>query len=137
MLFESNSFPTDWYGYLTNQLGHIVVGVFLVFVVNRAGFELLGEYPHRLHVWWLVTIFYVLVVEVRMQGWRGFDTVEDSVFTCCYGAGAPLWAFSEVSAGSPIVSGDIAALDVFFLIASLHLAVGVGYRAYRAIKIGS
>lgn len=131
MFIKPDAFLNDPYGYLTNQLGHIVVGVFLVFLVNRAAFEVFGQYPYKLHVWVLITIFYVLIIEIRMQGWRGIDTIEDAVFTCAYGAGAPLWAFSEVSAGSPIVAGNIAMLDVFFGVAAVHLAIGVGYRAYR------
>lgn len=131
MLIRPSAFLNDPYGYLTNQLGHIVVGVFLVFLVNRAAFEVFGQYPYKIHVWFLIVTFYVLIVEIRMQGWRGFDTIEDTAFTCFYGAGAPLWAFSEVAAGSPIVAGNIAMLDVFFAVAALHLTIGVGYRAYR------
>lgn len=130
MLIRPSAFWDDPYGYLTNQVGHIGLGVFMAFVASRAVFELTGEFPVRLHVWVSVLAFYVLVIELTLQGWRGFDTIEDTAFTCFYGAGAPLWVFKEVAVGSGAISGDAAALDLFFLAAGSHLALGVSLRLY-------
>lgn len=129
-MIEPDNFKTDPYGYLTNQLGHIGLGVLLVFLISRGCFELVGEYPIRLHVWLITGAFYLFVAELAVQGWRGWDTIEDTIFTVFYGAGAPLWAFKEVTPGDAALAASLPALDMFFAAAGLHLLVGVLLRAF-------
>jgi hypothetical protein len=132
-VIRPDDFKAQPYAYLTNQLGHIGLGVLLVFLINRGAFELFGEYPVRLAIWAATLAVYLGVVEILIQGWRGFDTVEDTIFTCVYGAGAPLWAFREIAPGSPMVEANLPALDMFFLAAGAHLMVGVVYRLYNRL----
>lgn len=132
-VIRPDDFKTQPYAYLTNQLGHIGLGLFLVFLVNRGAFEVFGEYPIRLHVWGATLVLYLVVVELMLQGWRGFDTVEDTIFTCFYGAGAPLWAFREIAPGVPAVEVHLEALDLFFLAAGAHLAIGSAYRLFNKV----
>lgn len=58
----SDAFLNDWYGYLTNQAGHFVLGLFLAYAVP----------------WWMILVGY-LGWEIGV-GWGGWDSVEDTVF---------------------------------------------------------
>lgn len=136
-MIKPDAFKSDPYGYLTNQIGHIGLGVLLVFLISRGCFELVGEYPIRLHVWLITGAFYLFVVELAVQGWRGWDTVEDTIFVAFYGAGAPLYAFKEVTPGDPALSAEMPALDVFFMAAGAHLFVGVALRIYERLAARS
>lgn len=129
-MIKPDAFKANPYGYLTNQIGHIGLGVLLVFLISRGCFELVGEYPIRLHVWLITGAFYLFVVELAVQGWRGWDTIEDTIFVVFYGAGAPLWAFKEVSPGDAALAANLPALDMFFAAAGLHLLAGVLLRVF-------
>ena len=137
MSIKPDDFKADPYGYLTNQLGHICLGVFVAFFVSRACFEIIGEYPVRLHVWLISGAFYLFVVELAAQGWRGWDTVEDTIFTVFYGIGAPLYAFKETMPGDPLLTANMPALDVFFLAAGTHLLVGISLRIFQRLAARS
>lgn len=130
-LIEPSAFLDDWYGWLTNQAGHILLGVFLAFFMCMIAYFALGELPYRIDVFWVCLLGYI-AFEIISQGWQGYDTVEDSVFVVAYGCGAPLSAFHEVSVGSPDVSVDLRALMAFFVVSGIHLAFGVAFRYNRA-----
>lgn len=133
MTIKPDDFKADPYGYLTNQLGHIALGVFFVFIVSRLWFEVFGEYPVRLTLWLVTGAVYFFIVELMLQGWRGLDTLEDTIFVWVYGAGAPLYAFKETIPGDPDLSAQMPALDAFFVAAGAHLLIGVGLRVYNKI----
>ena len=130
-LIEPSAFLNDWYGWLTNQSGHILLGVFMAFFVCLIAFFALGELPFRLDVF-AACLFGYVAFELFTQGWQGYDTLEDTVFVVAYGCGAPLAAFHEVTAGSADVALDLRALIPFFLASVIHLACGVVFRYYRA-----
>jgi hypothetical protein len=130
-LFEPDDFLDDWYGWLTNQVSHIGVGVKLAFLMCLGAFVVTGELPYRVDVFAVCLLGYVFF-ELYFQGWQGFDTVDDTVFVVAYGAGAPLYAFHEVSVGSLEVMGVLTDLIPFFAVATIHLACGVAFRYYRA-----
>jgi hypothetical protein len=94
-------------------------------------FVVTGELPYRVDVFAVCLLGYVFF-ELYFQGWQGFDTVDDTVFVVAYGAGAPLYAFHEVSVGSLEVMGVLTDLIPFFAVATIHLACGVAFRYYRA-----
>jgi hypothetical protein len=131
-LIEPDAFLDDWYGWLTNQAGHIVVGVKLAFWMCIGAFFVTGELPYRADVF-LVCLLGYLFFEVYSQEWQGYDTIEDTVFVVGYGTAAPLYTFHEVSAGSLQVTGLLTDLIPFFAVATIHLACGVAFRYYRAI----
>lgn len=80
-------------------MSHIGVGVALVVALCTVWFLLVGEYPYRLHTWVIILTGYVLF-EAVCQGWRGWDTIEDTLFTAFYGAGGTLYTFTEIAPGS-------------------------------------
>jgi hypothetical protein len=129
-LTEPSAFLDDWYGWLGNQSGHMCVGVVMSFCIVVVSYIVVGELPYRINVFAACLLGYV-AFELLTQGWQGYDTVEDTVFVVGYGAGAPLSAFHEISAGSSEVSLDLLALVVFFVIAAIHLAFGVAFRYNR------
>jgi hypothetical protein len=130
-LIEPSAFLDDWYGWLTNQAGHILLGVFMAFFACLIAYFALGELPFRVDVF-AACLFGYLAFELFTQGWQGYDTCEDTVFVVAYGCGAPLAAFHEVSAGSPDVVLDLRALMPFFVASGIHLACGVVFRYNRA-----
>jgi len=122
-IFEPDAFPNDWYGWCTNQISHIFVGLFAVFVLCILAFFVIGEMPHKAAVYSVVLCGYV-AFEVIAQGWRGLDTIEDTVFVTAYGAGGILAGFTEVEAGSTVLAVNIFGLLPFFTVAVLHLIFG-------------
>lgn len=122
-LTDPDDFAGDWYGWLTNQISHIGLGVFLTFALCAVYWLINDEMPYRTSVYMVIATGY-FAFEIYVQGWRGFDTVEDSVFTVGYGTSAILAAFQEINIGSPMVAVDILALLPFFIVASVHLFVG-------------
>lgn len=80
-LFERpRSFNRDAYGYITNQLGHFVLGgVAPTFALWLWGF-LAGAHPLQWPITFLCLSVYFIWWELGWQGWRGRDTIEDTVF---------------------------------------------------------
>ena len=130
-LLEADDFANDWYGWLTNQLGHIALGVFLVFVATLFAFLHIGEMPYKVTVYALIITGY-LAFELGVQRWRGWDTVEDTVFTAGYGAGGVLSGFTEVAPGDPLLAVDLLSVAPFFIMAAMHLTAGALYRRGEA-----
>jgi len=129
-LIEPSAFLNDWYGWLTNQAGHILLGLFLAFFLCVTAFFALGELPYRIDVFVVCLLGYV-AFEIISQGWQGYDTIEDTVFVVAYGCGAPLAAFHELNVGSSEVSVDLLALMAFFVVSAIHLCFGVAFRYNR------
>lgn len=126
-ILEPDDFADDWYGWLTNQVSHIGLGIFAVFFLSLACFLFVGEMPYKIAAYTVILLGYLLF-EIVGQGWRGWDSMEDTAFVVAYGAGGVLSAFSEVSPGSPMVSFSLIGAAPFFFIAAAHLAAGVMYR---------
>jgi hypothetical protein len=126
-ILEADDFPNDWYGWVTNQISHIGLGVFLVFVVCLSSFGLIGEMPYKNAVYALV-LFGYLSFEMGVQGWREWDTLEDTAFVTFYGAGGALAGFSEVTPGDAMLTVNPLGLMPFFAVAVLHLLAGALFR---------
>lgn len=77
---KADDFDGDWYGYLTNQFGHIGLGVIFVLIVCLAWLLFAGEYPDKWIPAAIVLAWYLIVIEFRAQGWNGWDTWEDTAF---------------------------------------------------------
>lgn len=122
-ILTPSRFEGDWYGWATNQISHIGVGLFLVFATCFIEWGIRGEFPYRWQVWGAVFFCYV-VFEVWGQGWRGFDTIEDVMFVTVYGAGSVLTVFHEVNGATGEFCGKIADIAPFFWIAIAHLMAG-------------
>ncbi len=122
-LTDPSAFPDDWYGWLTNQISHIGLGVFLTFALCSLYWLINGEMPYRVAAYMVIASGY-LAFEIYVQGWRRFDTIEDTVFTVGYGTSAILAAFQEITVGSPLVAVNILSLMPFFIVACIHLLAG-------------
>lgn len=120
--FAQDDFAGDWYGWLTNQISHIALGVLLSLVVSVAWFFLLGEFPVKQIGWALVTGLYVALEVVR--GWAGRDSFEDTVFACGYGSGGAFLVFTEYRIGQPALTLNVTDVLPILAIACAHLIAG-------------
>ena len=85
-MIDPDDFANDWYGWLTNQCGHIVLGLGAGLVVP---------------IWGPVTMaaFYWLVVEVVLQRnrlWR--DSIMDTFFVMAGGSLLPAYDIGHLQA---------------------------------------
>lgn len=131
-LFTPNFFRDDWYGYLTNQISHVSLGVFLTWALCFFCFLILDGLPYKTSIFFTLTILYFLY-ELLFQGWQGVDTVEDWVFFSLYGVLGTVLAFTEFSVGLGLVTLSITAPSYIFPILILHLLIGCFLRKYGKI----
>ena len=124
--FSQDDFADDWYGWLTNQIGHLSFGVMVALVSSVVWFYAYGEFPVKGYLWPLLFLTYAAFEWLR--GWSSWDSVEDTVFFSGYGVGGALLVFSEVTPGEPALI--VSALDVMPILglACVHLAAGVFVR---------
>jgi hypothetical protein len=122
---DPSSFHADWYGWLTNQAAHVLLGQ-ITFAVMMIGSMGAGEFAHRLVVWVTVAVGYVIwEIATRSKLW---DAVEDFMFVVIYGAGLPAMMFAEILPGSGMFMGSIwSVLPVIGLFCA-HAALGVTLR---------
>jgi len=79
-LSKPEDFKGDGYGYVTNQLSHTLLGGFLVTTYCYLGLAILGEYPNQTVAFVVITLAYLIWWEIVHQGWRGLDTIEDTLY---------------------------------------------------------
>jgi hypothetical protein len=76
--------PSDFrdkpYEGMLNQFGHFAGGAGAFILICCMIFAVQGEMPSRPVIAWSMIVLYVVVVESRIQGWRGMDSIEDSMF---------------------------------------------------------
>lgn len=130
ILFTHDDFKDDWYSYLTNQISHVGLGLFLVWAVCAVSFTILGELPYKLTLFFSISVLYFLY-EMTFQGWRRFDTIEDTMFVAGYGAGGTVLAFSEFVSGKTLVVFDVYAPLYVIVVMIIHLVVGCSVRGWR------
>ena len=120
---QSDNFREDWYGFATNQISHLALGVLFAWLIALFYHSIVGEYPRKLEMIAVLAAGY-MAFELFSQGWNGFDTIEDWTFFSVWGAGGATAAFSEVEIGSIILSLNPAAPIPFAIAATIHLALG-------------
>lgn len=78
-LNEPEDFPDDAYGYLTNQISHIWLGLGIptayCFVLDKV-----SHYPSQILAVTFTVLVYFLWWELMVQGWRKLDSLEDTFF---------------------------------------------------------
>ena len=131
-LLEADDFYSDWYGWLTNQLGHTFLGLFLYVTICLLHYAVVGEYPFRAESWFIIVYGYLFFEFAVQRGDKFRDSIEDSLFVS-YGAGILAITFKEVEVGKPTFLGD----NLEFIGASLvvfitYLSVGCIIRIRRA-----
>ncbi len=124
--FSQDDFADDWYGWLTNQISHIGLGVFLALAVSALWFAAAGEFPVKWHAWGLIVLAYGWLEAVRGGSIR--DALEDIAFVCLYGAGGAFLVFTEVSPGQPHLVLSISDVLPVLGIAAAHIGGGVWRR---------
>jgi len=124
--FEQDDFEDDPYGWLTNQAGHILLGVAMAYALSRSWYSFAGEYPPKQTGWLICAAVYIALEIVR--GWNCWDSVEDTVFTSGYGSGGAFMFFSETTQGSTVLNFDADACAMLASFAFVHLVLGVAAR---------
>lgn len=126
-IFTPDDFKSDWYGYATNQIGHaMLIGGVGTFLLALSYWTLFGVYPYRIHLFLAIVVAYSLY-ECCKQGWHGWDSVEDIIFTAVYGAGGSLWCFRADANEQELIFDPHAALVPFSAMA-IHLGFGIASR---------
>lgn len=124
--FPQDDFADDWYGWLTNQVSHIGLGLLLAVGVSGITLLTLGEFPDKRLAWLACALLY-LGLEL-LRGWSGWDTVEDWLFVACYGAGGAFILFTEVEPGLAVLFVDFGGLPWVLALPAIHLAFGAYLR---------
>ena len=132
-LFTPSDFRYDWYGWVTNQMAHIMAGVIITSLVSYLNFVILGEFALKLHLFMIVAVFFILTQSKSFLT-KPFDTFEDLVFILVYGAGTVILLFHETDPGSPIITANIQHIAPVLVLASAHLLWGSVTRAIRELK---
>lgn len=116
-LSQPSKFEGDPYGGLLNQWGHYSLGVACFVLIATGHFAFFGEMPYRWLVAGLLIAFYAICIEWIWQGWRGLDSMEDTLF---YAMGPLTVAVSvvEVSAAYPISYVAVRPVWAFTAVAS-------------------
>lgn len=131
MLNTPSDFDRRPYAALTNQWGHYSGGAAVFLLFSAAWFALAGEMPLRYILAGALIAAYAIGIEVIAQGWRGKDSIEDTLFVSM---GALTVAVSAqevaVAGGYSIVQVDVTRLAVAVLAA---LAACIGY-AWARLK---
>ena len=138
---EPSSFPDSPYGYLTNQIGHIALGVVVFCLLpSFAYFSMFDEYPPKQAVFLLAALLYA-GFEIWQNGARLvtidglFDAVEDFIFTVIYGVSFPLISFTEIQLGDPTLALSPICALLGIAIASAHLFFGIRQRGKRHAQV--
>lgn len=88
--FKPEDFKSKPYPYLTNQLGHIFLGfgitTWYVWALNYTS----GVYPSQVMAFFVCVFAYFTVWECITQGWRQFDSIEDTAY---FGMGSSVYLF--------------------------------------------
>lgn len=122
-VFTPDDMPRDWYGWMTNQSSHLVLGALLTLIASMAGLLILGEYPYRVEIAVMVLLL-ILTFEIGVQPLNGLDTLNDALFMA-YGAIGALLVCKEVEAGgvelffNPTMALALAGLAVGHLIGGI------------------
>lgn len=130
-IFQPDDFSGDWYGYLTNQISHVSLGVFFTWFSTLISVLMSGEFPYKWQVFFALLSIY-LIYEITYQGWNGLDTIEDLTFFGVYGVGGTLLAFSEFDADLSLAMLDVQSPKLMFAILGVHLFLGSVYRWWKS-----
>lgn len=128
-LQEPDSFSRDPYGYFTNQSGHTWDVGFLILVYGSCAFTYLtfGTFPDKEIIIIMSGILYLLF-EVFVQGWKGWDTVEDWWFVNVYGVIAPVLCCTYNTTREMIEIEPLAPLP-FIILYFTHKTIGAFVRS--------
>ena len=101
-LNTANNFARDWYGELTNQCSHVLLGMLASFLIVAGFMFAFDDAPYRGLVFLFVLLAYALVIEYRVQGWRAGDSWFDTSMVG-FGAAAVLLPFEAKALSWPML----------------------------------
>jgi hypothetical protein len=133
-VIKADNFRNDPYGWLTNQCGHVLLGIVGYIAVVFGLLWHLGEFPERELAWAIVLIAYLAWEFAIQRGNNLWDSLEDTIFVAAYGAGTLALAFREVDPIGHKVQACF--YDILPMIAFLafHLFAGVIFRLWGRRK---
>lgn len=134
-ILDPDDFKADPYGHVTNQTSHsfLVGGILLAYLPVMAWFYIVGEFPVKWMIIAWAAVSYA-AFELIVQGWRGWDTVEDWIFVVIHGTTGFVVTFSEIEPGSLKFQGDLAIAAPFIALFLFHLAAGAWFRKWFGAK---
>jgi hypothetical protein len=119
-IMTPDNFRTDAYGWLTNQISHMMLGLFAVILYCSLGAHIAGAFPDKWVIWTSVAVSYALI-EIIQRG-PFWDSVEDFIFVAVYGSGLPVWVVEWTEGGR--FAGDIFDLMPWGHFILFHLVAG-------------
>ncbi len=125
---NADNFKNDWYGWVTNQWAHTLLGILAYSVAMFASFKITGEYASREVIFGAVVLIYLTWELLTTRKKLRWDALEDLMFVCFYGAGSIAVAMHEVQPGSTHFTGDMAHLAPIQGLFVLHTVLGVAFR---------
>jgi len=130
-LFTPDNFKRNWYGWVTNQWAHVMLGQLLFGLAMIASFYAVGEFGNRVNVWLYVAAAYAFWEVITFIPGKFWDAVEDFCFVVVYGAGWLASCFHEVNLGQSGFFGDIFAVLPVIGLFAFHTTLGVFFRLVR------
>lgn len=128
------NFVRDWYGELTNQFAHTLLGVVLAVGVCSIWQLVAGELPYR--TWVFLGLFAgYLSVEILVQGWTPGDSWFDAIMFSLGVAGA-IMPFQEAAISGRLVMVTFGPL-IWIAIAGVWSAILFARVARRYIASGA
>ncbi len=123
-MWRPDDFRVDPYGYLTNQISHGYLGMYSITFYCWSVFHLTGDYPSQDISGLMLIAVYFVIWEIGYQGWRGWDTMEDTYFVYM---GIFPWHFIDMSQ-------IIDKLFVWEVLVAVSLTLGTVARIHNARK---
>lgn len=136
-LSTPSSFKRDWYGWVTNQMAHITVGVMLTAFISAACFLTFGEFIFKVYLWGSIAGLVAINEFALQKSKKWWDSLEDFVFIVLYGAGTSIIMFDEVEPGSPAMVASITSIAPICIIVATHLIAGALSRAVEEVRHGA
>lgn len=128
-----DKFPRDPLGWAGNQAGHTMIGAMFAFDFCMVFHAVAGEYPFKSTLFAVLVLVYLIFVELKGQGWKGIDTVEDTAFVASGGA-MILFPFSEITPGVFETSVSPEAFGMIALAWQAYMAGGMAGRYWARLR---
>jgi len=130
VIFKSNRFTANWYGYLTNQSGHkFEVGLRFLLYTCVVYFLFTNDFPKKEFLY-LLPVVYLCYELFWQKSPVGVDLFSDTM-NVAYGVWIPTYVFNHIEIGSPKVEGDPVLIVALMTIPLIHNAIGVLIRLYE------
>lgn len=91
---EPSAFKDDPLNWAYSQIGHGYLGCAITTLITWILLYVGGEYPNDWIIAFAVPVAYLVFWEIDVQGWKGWDTIEDTLFVS---AGALLFVVIDMS----------------------------------------